>query len=469
MACSPYDAAPQGDRVKTSEPGRLTIEVLRDLIAAGEIDTVLVAVADLQGRLQGKRCDATWFLDEVLVHGTEACGYVLASDVDMATVDGYALASWDVGYGDVALHPDLSTLRRVPWHEATAIVLCDVATTHGDPVAVSPRQVLQRQAARLAERGWSALAATELEFCVFAESYEDAWALGYRTLTPANTYNVDYSLLGTGRIEGLLGRIRREMRDAGMAVESAKGECHPGQHEITFRYADLVDKADEHSVFKLGAKEIAAQEGCSLTFMAKFDEHEGNSCHIHLSLRDRDGRPTFSGDRANGFSEDFEHFVAGLVAYGRECALLFAPNVNSYKRYVESSFAPTVLCWGMDNRTCAFRVVGEGASLRVEARVPGGDVNPYLALAAMVAAGLAGIEESLVLPEPVADNAYAHDAERMPATLEEAASLLDSSAMARRALGDPVVDHLVRAAHVELEAFRSSVTDWERVRGFERL
>jgi glutamine synthetase len=453
----------------TSRPGRLTIGELREEVAAGSLDTVLVAVADLQGRLQGKRFDAEHFLDEVVTDGAEGCGYVLASDVDMATVDGYALTSWDDGYGDLRFRPDLTSLRCVPWHRGTAVVICDVETVGGRPVAVSPRQVLARQAERLATRGWTALAATELEFMVFTDSYEAAWSSGYRSLTPANLYNVDYSLQGTARVEPLLGRIRREMRGAGMQVESAKGECHPGQHELTFRYGALVDKADEHCLYKLGAKEIAAQEGCSLTFMAKYDEREGNSCHVHLSLRDPSGDPVFAGELALGFSEVFEQFVAGLLAYSRECALLFAPNVNSYKRYVQGSFAPTTLLWGLDNRTCAFRVVGHGPSLRVESRLPGGDVNAYLALAAMVACGLRGVDETLTLPSPCAKNAYEIDAPRMPTSLEEAVELLDSSAMAREALGDDVVEHYVRAATVELDAFRSSVTDWERTRGFERL
>jgi glutamine synthetase len=459
----------QGARVTTSGPGRLSIEALQAAIATGEIDTVLVAVADVQGRLQGKRVEASWFLDEAVLHGTEGCSYVLASDVDMATVEGFAITSWDAGYGDLAFRPDLSTLRRVPWHAATAVVVCDVETTAGEPVSVSPRRVLQCQAERLRAHGWTALAATELEFLVFNDTYEDAWASRYHALTPANQYNVDYSLLGTSRIEPLLGRIRREMRGAGMQVESVKGECHPGQHEITFRYDELVEKADEHCLFKLGAKEIAAQEGCSLTFMAKFDEREGNSCHVHLSLRDDGGAPVFAGDRARGFSSAFEHFLAGLLAYARECALLFAPNVNSYKRYVEGSFAPTALHWGVDNRTCAFRVVGHDESLRVETRLPGGDVNPYLALAALVAAGLRGVEDALALPAACYGNAYTTAAPRMPTTLEEAARLLDASAMARQAFGDEVVEHLVHAADVELAAFGSTVTDWERVRGFERL
>jgi glutamine synthetase len=453
----------------TSKPGRLSIGELREEVATGSLDTVLVAVADPQGRLQGKRFDAEHFVAEVAAEGTEGCGYVLASDVDMATVDGYALTSWHDGYGDLRFRPDLASLRRVPWHRGTAIVLCDVETTDGDPVAASPRQVLQVQVERLAARGWTALAATELEFLVFTDSYESAWSSGYRSLTPANQYNVDYSLQGTARVEPLLGRIRREMRGAGMQVESAKGECHPGQHELTFRYGELVDKADEHCLYKLGAKEIAAQEGCSLTFMAKFDEREGNSCHVHLSLRDEDAAPVFAGARALGFSEVFEHFVAGLVAYARECALLVAPNVNSYKRYVAGSFAPTTLLWGLDNRTCAFRVVGRGSSLRVESRLPGGDVNPYLALSAMVACGLRGVDEALRLSDPCAQNAYEIDAPRMPTSLEEAIGLFGHSAMAREVFGDAVVEHYVQAASVELAAFRSSVTDWEQIRGFERL
>jgi glutamine synthetase len=453
----------------TSRSGRLSIGELREKVAAGLLDTVLVAVADPQGRLQGKRVDAAHFLAQVVAEGTEGCSYVLASDVDMATVDGYALTSWHGGYGDLRFRPDVSSLRCVPWHRATAVVVCDVEATDGRPVAVSPRQVLRRQAERLAARGWTALVATELEFMVFTDSYEAAWSAGYRSLTPANQYNVDYSLQGTGRVEPLLGRIRRDMSGAGMQVESAKGECHPGQHELTFRYGALVDKADEHCLYKLGAKEIAAQEGCSLTFMAKYDEREGNSCHVHLSLRDANDDPVFAGQRARGFSEVFEQFVAGLLAYSRECALLSAPNVNSYKRYVPGSFAPTTLLWGLDNRTCAFRVVGHGPSLRVESRLAGGDVNPYLALAAMVACGLRGIDEELTLPSPCAHNAYEIDAPRMPSSIEEAAALLDGSAMAREALGDDVVEHYAQAAAIELGAFRSSVTDWERIRGFERL
>ena len=449
--------------------GRVAHDELVALIERGEVDTVILAVTDMQGRLQGKRIDAEFFVESLANGVAEGCSYLLASDVDMRTVDGFALTSWDRGYGDVAFRPDFSTVRHVPWHDRTVIVFADVQSVQGESVAVSPRQVLRAQSDRLAQRGWTGFTGTELEFIVFRDSYESAWSAGYRGLTPANQYNVDYSIQGTSRIEPLLGRIRRSMRGAGMVVESVKGECNFGQHEIAFRYAELVDKCDEHGLFKLGAKEIAAQEGYSLTFMAKFNEREGNSCHIHLSLRDEAGRPVFAGDGAHGFSPVFEHFLAGQLAYSRELALFLAPNVNSYKRFVEGSFAPTALAWGLDNRTCAFRVVGHGSSIRVECRIPGGDVNPYLAIAALVAAGLRGIDESLTLSPPFDGNAYASDAPRVPTSLHEALALFDSSAVARDAFGDEVVDHYVHAARVEVAAFDAAVTDWERYRGFERL
>ena len=450
-------------------PGRLSRDALLTLIDHGDIDTVILAITDMQGRLQGKRLDGRFFADEVVDQVVEGCGYVLASDVEMNTVDGFALTSWERGYGDLVFRPDFATARTVSWHDKTAVIFADVETTGGVAVAVSPRQILQRQVDRLAQHGWRGLCGTELEFIVFNDTYESAWTSGYRDLTPANLYNVDYSLLGTSRIEPLLGRIRRAMRASGMVVESLKGECNFGQHEIAFRYAELVDKCDEHGLFKLGAKEIAAQEGCSLTFMAKFNEREGNSCHVHLSLRDEDDGAVFAGDGDHGFSQVFGHFLAGQLAYLREFSLLLAPNVNSYKRFVPGSFAPTALAWGLDNRTCAFRVVGHGPGLRVECRIPGGDVNPYLAVAAMVAAGLRGVEESLALPAPLTGNAYVADAPRVPTSLRDAADLLETSAVARDAFSDDVVDHYVHAARVEVAAFDAAVTDWERYRGFERL
>ncbi len=447
----------------------LTLDELTEMAADGRIDTVVVAITDMQGRLQGKRCSARFFLEEVVPHASEGCNYLLAVDVDMNTVDGYAMSSWEKGYGDFVMKPDLATLRRVPWHPGTAMVICDLEWEDGRPVEASPRQVLKGQLDRLAEQNLVPYAGTELEFILFGDSYEEAWDKGYRGLKPANQYNVDYSIMGTARVEPVLHRIRAEMEAAGLYVESAKGECNLGQHEIAFRYAHALATCDNHSIYKSGAKEIAAQEGMSLTFMAKWDEREGNSCHIHLSVRSTDGDAVMAGDRRHGFSPLMEQFLAGLLATTRELTYFLAPNINSYKRYVEGSFAPTAVAWGRDNRTCALRVVGHGDSLRVEHRVPGGDVNPYLAVAALIAAGLYGVEHELPLEEEFAGNAYRADLPRVPASLDEAARLLAGSEVAEKAFGRAVVEHYVNAARIELDAYAAAVTDWERVRGFERL
>jgi glutamine synthetase len=449
-----------GDRL------HLTIDDLAALAEAGTIDTVVVAMTDMQGRLQGKRCSARYFLDEVVPNAAEACNYLLAVDVDMKTVAGYEMSSWDKGYGDFVLRPDLRTLRRIPWSQGTALVLCDLEWQDGTPVEASPRQVLEKQLARLEERGH---VGTELEFIVFENSYEEAWRRGYDNLTPASQYNVDYSIAGTGRVEPLLRRIRNEMAAAGMYVESAKGECNLGQHEIAFRYADALTTCDNHSVYKTGAKEIAHQEGMSLTYMAKWDEREGNSCHIHFSLRTDAGEPVLAGGKGQGPSPLMDHFIAGQLACARELTYFSAPNINSYKRFARGSFAPTAVAWGRDNRTCAFRIVGHGASLRLESRIPGGDVNPYLAVAALIAAGLHGIENELPLEPELTGNAYDSDCPRIPSTLRDAAELLRQSGVAKEAFGPAVVDHYLNAARVELDAFDSAVTDWERFRGFERL
>jgi glutamine synthetase len=447
----------------------LSVDELRAGVSAGTIDTVILAITDMQGRLQGKRFAAEHFVEDVLAHGTEGCNYLLAVDVEMNTVGGYAMSSWDTGYGDFVMAPDLSTLRRTTWHPGTALVLADVEWEDGTAVAPSPRQVLKRQVDRLGEHGWTAFVGTELEFMLFDETYESASAKRYAGLSPANQYNGDYSILGTSRVEPILRAIRHGMRDAGLNVESAKGECNFGQHEIAFKFADAITTCDNHSVYKTGAKEIAAQQGAALTFMAKYDAHEGNSCHIHLSLRTADGDPVFAGDRDGGVSTVFEHFLAGQLAALREMTYLFAPNINSYKRYQPDSFAPTAVKWGRDNRTCALRVIGHGPSLRFENRVPGGDVNPYLAVAGMIAAGLHGIENELPLEAPFTGNAYAADAEQVPQLLSDAAHLFQSSDLVRKAFGDDVVDHYANAARVELAAFNAAVTDWERVRGFERM
>ncbi|WP_424184605.1 glutamine synthetase family protein [Actinokineospora sp. G85] len=450
----------------------LTVQRLRELVERDEVDTVLLAATDMQGRLQGKRCAARYFLDEVLGHAAEGCDYLLAVDVEMNTVGGYTSSSWDSGYGDFVFKPDLDTLRLLPWLPGTALVVADLELVAGGPVPVSPRQVLRRQLDRLAERDLGAFVGTELEFIVFEDSYEKAWDAGYTGLTPANRYNVDYSLLGTSRVEPLLRDIRRGMAGAGLYVESAKGECFPGQHEIAFKYTDALSTCDNHSIYKTGAKEIAAAHGRSLTFMAKFDHREGNSCHIHISLRRTGGGAdamVMAGDGPHGFSPLMEHFIAGQLACLRELTYFFAPNINSYKRFAEGSFAPTAVAWGVDNRTCALRVVGRGPSLRVENRVPGGDVNQYLAVSALIAAGLHGIDNELPLEDAFTGNAYASGRPTVPRTLREAAELLEASAVARAAFGDDVVEHYLNAARVEQAAFDAAVTDWERVRGFERL
>lgn len=445
----------------------LGVEELHALVAAGDIDTVVLAFPDMQGRLQGKRFAARFFLDEVLEHGTEGCNYLLAVDADMNTVDGYAMSSWDRGYGDFAMRADPATLRRLPWNEGTAMAVADLAWEDGSPVLAAPRQILRRQLERLAGHGYTAQVGTELEFIVFRDTYEHAWDANYRGLTPANQYNVDYSVLGTGRVEPLLRRIRNEMAGAGLTVESAKGECNPGQHEIAFRYDEALVTCDQHAVYKTGAKEIAAQEGMSLTFMAKYNELEGNSCHIHLSLADADGRNAMA--EGGGMSDVMRHFLAGQLVALREFFLLYAPHINSYKRFQPGSFAPTAVAWGHDNRTCALRVVGHGRSLRFENRLPGGDVNPYLAVAGLVAAGLHGIEQRLELPEPCPGNAYTADFAHVPTTLREAAELWENSTLAKAAFGDEVVAHYRNMARVELDAFDAAVTDWELRRSFERM
>jgi glutamine synthetase len=436
----------------------VTTDELRRAVDDGEIDTVLLALCDMQGRLQGKRMTAAHFLDEVVPHAAEGCNYLLAVDIDMNTVSGYAMSSWDRGYGDFVMKPDLDTLRLVPWHEATALCLADIAWEDGSDVTASPRQILRRQLDRVAERGWQAFAGTELEFLVFRDGYEQAWHKGYRDLEPANLYNVDYSMIGTARVEPLIRRIRNSMMDAGMRVENSKGECNFGQHEINFRYGPALRTADDHVVYKTGAKEIASQDGMAITYMAKFDEREGNSCHIHLSL------DAFAGDE-----DVFRAFVAGQLAALRELTLFYAPNVNSYKRYAVGSFAPTAVAWGNDNRTCSMRVVGHGPSRRVENRLPGADVNPYLALAAMIAAGLHGVDAGLELEPAFEGNAYVSDKPRVPSTLRDARALFADSTVARDAFGPDVVEHYLNMADVELAAFDSAVTDWERFRSFERM
>jgi glutamine synthetase len=459
-------------KVSTSpqRPGMLALAELEKLVAAGDVDTVIVGFTDMQGRLVGKRISARLFVDDVIAHGAECCNYLLAVDVDMNTVDGYAMSSWEAGYGDMVMTPDFSTLRLIPWQPATALVMADLGWHDGSPVVPAPRSILRAQLDRLEQRDMGAVAATELEFLVFDDSYRDAWKAGYRDLTPASDYNIDYAMLASTRMEPLLRDIRVGMEGAGLYCEGVKGECNFGQQEIGFRYDEALVICDNHTIYKNGAKEIADKHGKSLTFMAKYDEREGNSCHIHISFRGTDGSAVFADDDAPlGMSAMFRSFIAGQLATLRELTLFYAPNINSYKRFVEGSFAPTAVAWGMDNRTCALRVVGHGHGMRMECRAPGGDVNQYLAVAALIAGGLHGIDQKLELPDALTGNAYTSDAERLPTTLAEAATLFENSAVAREAFGDEVVEHYLNNARVELAAFNSSVTDWERRRGFERL
>ncbi|MGH3037038.1 MAG: glutamine synthetase family protein [Gaiellaceae bacterium] len=442
----------------------LRLEELEAAVADGSIDTVIVAFTDMQGRLLGKRLHGEFFVEEhVAEHGVEGCNYLLALDMEMDPVPGYGIASWSQGYGDFVLRPDPATLRRIPWLEATALVLCDVLWHDGSPVAPSPRQVLLRQVERAAELGFTAMFGSELEFYLLKETYEEAHAKHYRDLTPSVPYILDYHVLATTYDEGLIRQIRNGMQGAGIRVETSKGEAWPGQQEINFRYADAVTMADNHTVYKNGAKEIAYANGCSITFMAKPDHTWiGNSCHVHSSLW-RDGENACAGE-----SDVFRQYLAGQIACLKELAVFVAPTINSYKRFAAGSWAPTTLAWGHDNRTCGFRIVGRGQGLRAETRIPGGDVNPYLGFAALLAAGLNGIEHGLELPPALEGNAYESDAERFPHSLREAIAALEEGTMARAALGDDVVDHYLNYARTEQRLFDEVVTCYERERLFER-
>ena len=442
----------------------LALADLRADVERGAIDTVVVAFTDMQGRLMGKRLDAEFFLHELESgHGGEGCNYLLALDMEMDPVEGYAIASWDRGYGDFALKPDIGTLRRIPWHEATAMVQCDVEWHDGSPVAPSPRQVLKAQVEKARTMGYEPMFGSELEFFLFRESYAEAHARHYHDLTPSVPYVLDYHILGAGYDEPFLREVRTSMKGAGMVVESSKGEAWAGQHEINFRFADALKTADDHVVYKTGIKEIAFQRGCSVTFMAKpHQDWVGSSCHIHSSLW-RDGEAAFAGE-----SDVFKHYLAGQIACAADLAIFIAPTINSYKRFAAGSWAPTTLAWGYDNRTCGFRVVGHGSALRAETRIPGADANPYLAFAALLAAGLYGIEEQLELGPALEGNAYVSGAERFPHAMREAIARLEQSPIARRLLGDEAVDHYLHYARTEQELFDRVVTAYERERMFER-
>jgi len=438
----------------------LTLDELR---SDESLDTVVVAFTDMQGRLAGKRLHRDFFLDGGYEHGTEGCNYLLALEMEMDPVPGYEIASWEQGYGDFVLKPDLASMRQIPWLEGTALVLCDVLWHDGSPVAPSPRQVLKRQVARAEELGFTAKFGSELEFFLFKETYDEVRDMHFRGLTPSVPYILDYHVLAASYDEPFLRAVRNGMVGAGIPVESSKGEAWPGQHEINFRYADAVTMADNHVVYKNGIKELAHQHGVSVTFMAKPDHTwVGSSCHVHGSLW-RGDEAAFAGE-----SDVFQQFLAGWIACSRELAVFLAPNINSYKRYAAESWAPTTLAWGHDNRTCGFRIVGHGKGLRVETRIPGSDVNPYLAFAALIAAGLWGIEQGLEAPPVFEGNAYESDVERFPGTLREAIAALEGSAMARETLGAQVVDHYLNYARHEQGLFDRAVTCYERERLFER-
>ena len=443
----------------------LTFEELKELVATGEVDTVVVAFTDMQGRLLGKRLHAEFFVEEMEAgHPVEGCNYLLALEMEMDPVPGYEIASWEQGYGDFGMRPDMTTLRRIPWLEATALVLGDVQWHDGSPVQPSPRQVLRAQMERVAELGFTPMMGSELEFYLLKETFAEAHAKGYTELTPSVPYILDYHILATTYDEPLLRAIRNGMHAAGMRVETSKGEAWPGQQEVNFRFSDALTMADNHAIYKNGAKEIAFMNGCAISFMAKPFEHWiGNSCHIHSSLF-RGEAPAFAADDVL-----FDRWLAGQIACAKELAVFFAPTINSYKRYAAGSWAPTTLAWGHDNRTCGFRVVGHGKAKRVETRIPGGDVNPYLAFAAMIASGLHGIEQELEAPPGLAGNAYESDADRFPSTMREAIAALEGSEMARAAFGDQVVNHYLNYARTEQGLFDRFVTDWERKRYFERI
>jgi glutamine synthetase len=449
--------------------GMLTLEELEREISQGTIDTVVAAFTDMQGRLMGKRIQGEYFLEEVSAHGVEGCNYLLALDMEMDPVPGYQMANWEKGYGDFGISPDMATLRRIPWLDSTALVLCDVVSHDGSPVVESPRQILIAQYERASELGYTPMMSSELEFYLYKENYADAWQKGYRDLTPTIPYILDYHVLATTMDEPFIHQLRRGMQGAGIPVEFSKGEAWYGQHELNVRYADAVTAADRHTIYKNGAKEIAHLNGISASFMAKPSEKDiGSSCHIHMSLVGREsGTNVFvDGDEE---TDVFRSYLGGLRNHIRELALFVAPSVNSYKRYAAESWAPTSISWGRDNRTCGFRIVGHGQSRRVECRIPGADVNPYLGFAALLAAGLDGIEHATDPGPELVGNAYAAgEAEAFPSSLREAVVGWEGSDFAKRVFGQEAWQHYLNYGRTEQRLFDEVVTDYERVRMFER-
>jgi glutamine synthetase len=455
--------------------GMLSVKQLEEMSANGEIDTVLCMFSDLQGRFMGKRVMPDFFLEEILgEEGLHACLYLLAIDMEMEPLPGYEYASWETGYGDFRMVPDVTTLRVCPWLEKTAMVICDIGDEEdGSPVAVSPRQILKEQIRRAGEMGYFVKTGSELEFYLFKDSFDDLAERGYRDAHPSSSYIMDYHMLQTTKDEWIIRKIRNDMRGAGIPVEFSKGEFGRGQHEINITYSDALSNADNHSLYKHGVKEIAALSGVAATFMAKWTMAEaGSSCHLHSSLWSPDGKESlmWSDDAPNHMSETFRWYLGGLMATARELSWMFAPTVNSYKRYQLGSWAPTAIVWSHDNRTCGYRIVGEHKGNRVECRIPGADANPYLAFAATIAAGMYGIKNKIEPPDIFHGNAYeAKDVPRVPTSLHEAIEVFRGSTMAREAFGDFVFGHLLNTAEQEQIIFDNNcVTDWELVRYFER-
>ena len=452
-------------------PKNLTFNDLKTQVESGSIDTILVCIVDMQGRLMGKRFHAVNFV-ETSFEETHCCNYLLATDLEMATPSGYATSSWQKGYGDYVMKPDLSTLRLVPWLKGTAMVLCDVLDHYTHiPIPHSPRTVLKHQIERLETMGLTAMMATELEFFLFEGSYDEIRKCGFRDLTPVSGYNEDYHILQTTKEEAVMRPLRNHLYNSGIPVENSKGEAETGQEELNIRYAEALACADHHTIAKHATKEISWQQGCAATFLPKWHHDKvGSSSHVHQSLW-RDGKPAFyDSDKPLGKSELMDQYMAGIIKYAPDYTFFLAPYVNSYKRFVKSSFAPTKMVWSVDNRTAGFRLCGPNTKgVRVECRIGGSDLNPYLAQAALLGAGIQGIEEKLALAPPTKGDIYENmEAEKIPFTLRSAIQTLRNSKMLRAAMGDDVIDHYIRAAEWEQEEFDRVVTDWEIARGFER-
>jgi glutamine synthetase len=450
--------------------GLLTLDTLKDQVSAGDVDTVLACIVDMQGRLMGKRFHAVHFIKGAWEE-THCCNYLLATDLEMATPDGYAASGWQQGYGDYIMKPDLTTLRDVPWLEGTVMVLCDVLDHHTHaPVPHAPRQILKRQVARLAEMGFTPMMATELEFFIFEKSFDEIRKGEYRDLAPISGYNEDYHILQTTKEEHVMRPVRNHLFAAGIPVENSKGEAEAGQEELNIKYGPALDTADCHTIAKHAVKEIAWQQGHAASFLAKWDHNRvGSSSHVHQSLW-KDGEPSFyDADDKLGMSALMKNYMAGLLAYAPDFTYFLAPYINSYKRFQKGSFAPTRTVWSVDNRTAGFRLCGDGTKgVRVECRIGGSDLNPYLAMAAQLAAGIKGIEDKLELAPPSEGDAYSGDDGRIPSTLRDARDALTGSKMLREAMGDEVIDHYGRCAEWEIEEFDRVVTDYEVARGFER-